>query len=83
MSVPIQANDYQYRTSTFSVEYYTKNPETGEGGWDIRFAVVSARNKTHAISLTKSHDRQFDVGIQVLEQCDGYAPRCRYMDLTV
>lgn len=34
--------------NTYLVEFYTKNPATGESGWDIHFAWVGAKNSTEA-----------------------------------
>jgi hypothetical protein len=38
----------------FNYEIYTKNPITGEGGWDIRFVSVFAEDRTKAKEVLRS-----------------------------
>ena len=38
----------------YLIEYYTKNPVTGEGGWDIRFAWVYAKTNQEAREKVKT-----------------------------
>jgi len=42
------------------VECYTKHPESGEGGWDIRFIFVQARCPRDAVALARRHVPHFD-----------------------
>lgn len=62
------------KLNLYLIEYYTKNPATGEGGWDIRFAWVGAENKMIAsMKVRRERDNsgrkmEFDVVIDCNEQ---------------
>lgn len=38
----------------FSFEIYTKNPKTGEGGWDIKFIRAFGETKDDAVAVLKA-----------------------------
>lgn len=50
------------------LEIYAKNPETGEGGWDIHFAWVGAETAEGAILLAQMHVPHYDELITINEQ---------------
>jgi hypothetical protein len=43
-----------------SIEIYTKNPQTGEGGWDIEFVDVYANDRKQAKQILKEQHNLFD-----------------------
>jgi hypothetical protein len=45
---------------TFSFEIYTKNPVTGETGWDIKFVRAFGKTKKEAINWLKNEVPHFD-----------------------
>ena len=55
----------------FLVEFYTRNPKTGEGGWDINFAWVYAADRAEAIAkLQANQGSRFDCVITCGQQCE-------------
>lgn len=44
----------------FNFEIYTKNPETGEGGWDIKDVVVFGVTKSDAIEIMRRDVPNYD-----------------------
>jgi len=53
----------------FLIEFYTNNPENGEGGYDINFAWVHAEDKQTATEKLKNNQgKRFDEVIQITEQ---------------
>jgi hypothetical protein len=52
------------------IEYYRKNPETGERGWTIPFAWVNAPTRCHAKRRLAEADPLFDVTILASEQAE-------------
>lgn len=55
----------------FHFEIYTKNPETGEGGWDIKFIVAFGYHKSSAVSVITNDVPNFDEIITSTPQWDG------------
>jgi len=53
----------------YLVECYTKNPDTGEGGWDIQFIFVQARSQTEAVELASRHLPNYDEMITCGQVC--------------
>lgn len=75
----------------FNFEVYTKNPLTGEEGWDIMFPTVYAESKEAAKAFLKSDYPNFDCIILFNYGCeikDGsidqmvYATGASYRDTT-
>lgn len=62
----------QKKTNLYLVEYYRKNPTTGEGGWDIRFAWVKAISKVFAGAKVREADGLFDCVITMSEQSERF-----------
>lgn len=52
----------------YLIEFYTKHPTTGEGGWAIHFAWVYAVNKAEAKQKLKANRRRFDEVITCEQQ---------------
>jgi hypothetical protein len=44
----------------YNVEIYTKNPETGEDGWDIEFVDVHASSKKEMKQILTTEHPHFD-----------------------
>ena len=44
----------------YSVEYYTKHPQTGETGWDISYITLRADSKKDIPAKLKNYDKNFD-----------------------
>jgi len=55
------------KDSLYLLEIYTKNPTTGEGGWDIHFAWIGAGSSKEARQKAK-RIRNFDEVIDCEEQ---------------
>ena len=51
----------------YLVEYYTKNPTTGEGGWEIKFAWVFGKDRATAYRKVACL-RLYDETITMTEQ---------------
>lgn len=51
---------WKFPTHKFNFEIYTKNPKTGESGWDIKFVSVFASSKPEAIRKLKELVNYFD-----------------------
>jgi hypothetical protein len=56
------------KTSLYLIEFYIKDPVTGEGGYDINFAWVYAYSKESARKRVDDTTPFFDAIIQVTEQ---------------
>jgi hypothetical protein len=58
----------------YLVEYYRKNPVTGEPGWDIHFAWVMSQNGANeAQNSVREEEPFFDAVIQIGEQSEIFA----------
>jgi hypothetical protein len=56
----------------FLIEYYKRNPQTGEPGWDIELAWVHADNRAKAEALLAKNDLLFDEVITCSEASQKY-----------
>lgn len=55
----------------YLIEFYTRNPKTGEGGWDINFAWVYAADAPAAREkLKRKQGARFDVAIQTTQHSE-------------
>ncbi len=59
------------KKNLYLIEFYVKDPATGEGGYDINFAWVYARSKDSALlQLILNQTDRFDETIQVTEHSE-------------
>ena len=61
----------EIKNRLYLIEFYTRNPLTGEGGWDINFAWVYAQNARDAkVKLLRNQRNRFDEVITCEEQSE-------------
>ena len=68
----MERNKMERIKELYLIEYYAKNPTTGEAGWSIEFAWVSAANKTEA-KAKMSKLANFDEIITINQQSERFS----------